>query len=342
MRAEVRRVLVATAVLITASACNQGADRDLEGVWNLEELTDAQLASLNRDSTIFVVTFGNLEVHGPHLPLGTDQFVALGLRDGFVRGLREVHPEYEIVLFPVVPLGEGAVEELAGHWDHTGSFAVRHETLRSVAIDLGKSIAQKGFRNIFVVHAHGGFHHNIAFSEAAAFVSNRYEARMVNIASHVFAEAFYDPEVMATHLGSDWMDVTGLFHHGGAGETAQILFLRPELVGAAYLDLEPFVARDLGNVFDVSGREEWQGYWGHPAQATAVLGEDLINHLAERAVRIADQVLMGVDVSELPLYPDEFLQFPEARVYFQTLEDRYRRQGLEIEQWFLAREAARP
>jgi creatinine amidohydrolase/Fe(II)-dependent formamide hydrolase-like protein len=342
MRKSLAILVALFAGALIAVSCREHPESARPGVWKLEELTDAQLASLSRDSSIFFLTFGNLEVHGPHLPLGTDHFQAIGFRDGLVERLRAAYPAYDIVVVPTVPLGEGGVEELAGHWDHTGSFAVRYETLRNVAIDLGAEIARKGFKHIFLVHAHGGFLHCIAFSEATAFVSDRYDVQMVDIASYVFADAFDSPDVMEAHLGPGWIEETGLFHHGGAGETGKILFLRPDLVAGAYRQLPPFVARDLTNVFDVSGREDWQGYWGHPAQGSAGLGEDLMRHLVESGFQFVERVLRGEDLSHLPVYPESFLQFPEARAYFEALREHNARQTAEVEEWLEARSTREP
>jgi creatinine amidohydrolase/Fe(II)-dependent formamide hydrolase-like protein len=243
------------------------------------------------------------------------------------------HPDYAFVTFPVVALGEGGVEELAGQWDHTGTFALRYQTLRNVAIDLGSEIARKGFKNIFLINAHGGFLHNVAFSDAAALVSERYDARMVNVGGYVFAEAFYSPAIMEAHLGPDWEEKMGLIHHGGAPETAQMLFLQEGLVSPIYKQLPAFVARDWGEFFDVSERDDWQGYWGHPAAASVNLGEDQMEDLVDRGFGIAEKALAGEDLSELPVYPESFLQVLEARAYFEALRQHYRQQTAEIEAW---------
>jgi hypothetical protein len=121
----------------------------------LEELSYPDIDQIDRAKSIFFLTFGNLEEHGPHLPVGSDYFVATALRDAMIARLRALHPGYDFVLVPVVPLGEGGANDVAMEFDHIGTFAVRFETLRDVAIDLGSSIARKGFQNILVVHAQG-------------------------------------------------------------------------------------------------------------------------------------------------------------------------------------------
>ena len=214
-------------------------------VLRLEELCYTDIDKLDRTKSIFFLTFGNLEEHGPHIPIGSDYFQAVGLRDGLIAKLRIAHPDFDFVIVPVVPLGEGGANDVARQFDHVGTFAVRYETLRNVAMDLGATIARKGFRNLFLIQFHGMPLHNIAFSEAAAFVSERYKTRMVNITSLIFGEGFYSPKVLAKYLGEDWEKRIGFESHAGAAESSANLFLRGDLVKPEYKRLQPFVAKDL-------------------------------------------------------------------------------------------------
>ena len=58
-------VMCALAIVV-AVVMAQGAGRVLK----LEELTYTDIDRLDRNRTVFVLTFGNLEEHGPHLPVG--------------------------------------------------------------------------------------------------------------------------------------------------------------------------------------------------------------------------------------------------------------------------------
>ena len=234
-------------------------------VLKLEELTYPDIDSLDREKSIFFLTFGNLEEHGPHIPVGSDYFQAVGVRDRLIARLREAHPDYTFVVVPVVPLGEGGADDFARRFNeekhtgmHVGTFPVRFSTLRDVAMDLGASIARKGFQNIFLVHGHAMPFHNVAFNQAAAFVSERYNVRMVNITSLVFGEGFYSSEVLDQHLGEGWQQEIGMTGHAGTGETSANLFLH-DLVKPEYRDLSPFVVRDFTEIFRIHESEDWQG-----------------------------------------------------------------------------------
>ena len=338
--------LLALTLAVVASAA-QKAKSDKKSkpagrVLKLEELSFTDIAKIDRVKSIFFLTFGNLEEHGPHLPVGSDYFQAVGLRDGLIARLRSAHPDYDFVLVPVVPLGECGANDLALQFDHIGTFAVRFETLRNVAIDLGASIARKGFQNIFLIHFHGCPMHNIAFNDAAAFVSERYKARMVNITSLLFGEYFFNPTVMEKHLGKGWEDKLGFEGHAGAAETSANLFLREDLVKADYGQLRPFVAKDFAEVLRTHERTGWQGYWGDPAKASKAMGKDLMDDDVVRAYRLAERALAGEDLSNLPVYPQSFPLPPGGEALGQKQLEIYATQTAAIEAWLKKRPPGKP
>ena len=309
------------------------AEAQRQRVYRLEELTFTDIDKLDRDRTIFFLTFGNLEEHGPHLPIGSDYFQAVGVRDGLIERLWTAHPEYEFVIVPVVPLGEGGANDAAREFEHVGTYAIRYETLRSVAIDLGVSIAWKGFDKIFIIHHHGMPLHNIAFTEAANFVSEKYGIRMVNLTSLVFGEGIYSSEVMKRHLGEDWEERIGFEGHAGAAETSMNLYLRGDLVEPEHKSYPPFFAKDVAQFLRTYERTGWQGYWGDPSLASAEMGAALTDDFVERSLRIVEKALAGEDLSDLPVWPDALATLVEARALNDALMDRYNQQASEIKEW---------
>lgn len=334
--------VIGPALLIVACQA-PGPEQSSEpaNVLKLEELTYPDIDQLDRERSIFFLTFGNLEEHGPQLPVGSDYFQAVGVRDRLIDRLGEAHPQYSFVIVPVVPLGEGGANDLARQLEHVGTFAVRFETLRDVAIDLGAAVARKGFQHIFLIHSHGNPLHNVAFNEAAAFVSERYGVQMVNVTSLVFGEGFYSDAVLDEHLGEGWQAEVGLTGHSGTAETSANLYLRGDLVKPEYKDLEPFVVREFADFFRLHERADWQGYWSDPSKATREIGEDLIDDFVERSFRITEMALAGEDLSALPRYPDAVPMTPEVEEYASMVTEHYAQQTAEIESWLSSR-AARP
>lgn len=312
------------------------------GVLKLEELSYTDIDALDREKTVFILTFGNMEEHGPHLPVGSDYFQALAVRDGVVAKLRESHPDYTFVLVPVVPLGEGGFNDMARQFDHIGAFGVRFETLRDVAVDLGAAIAGKGFRNIFLLHSHGMPMHNVAFTQASAFVSEKYDVRMTNITSLVFASEFYSAEIMARHLGEDWETKLGMSGHAGPAETSANLYLRGELVKPEYKTLPAFPVMGLEELGGIHLREGFQGYMNDPSKASRTLGRDLIENFVERSVAVAEKALAGEDLSGHPRWPDVLPSIPELDATMAMLAQRYQQQTADLDAWLQKQQAAKP
>ncbi len=328
-----RSWLIMSAVLLAFCGCASLTD---DGVLRLEELTYPEIDAIDREESIFFVTFGNLEEHGPHLPVGADYYQAIGVRDELIERLRTSHPEYAMVVVPVIPLGEGGANDLARDFDHVGTFAVRYETLRDVAIDIGASIANKGFQNIFLIHNHGAQLHSIAFNEAAAFVSERYGVRMVNVTSLVFGQGLFSDDVITQHLGEGWQNETGITGHSGIAETSVNLFLH-DLVKPVHRELEPFVVADFDEIFQIHERTGFPGYWSDPSLASVAIGEDLFNDIVARSFQIAEMALAGGDLAGLPVYPDIIPSGPEYDAFLQEVSERYSAQESEIEAWLRQR-----
>lgn len=330
-------IAIGSALLLNACAASDDPSRAADdGVLRLEELTFPEVDAIDRQRSVFFLTFGNLEEHGPHIPVGSDYYIAIGVRDRLIDRLRAQHPDYDMVVVPVMPLGEGGANDLARQFDHVGTFALRYSTLRDVAIDMGASIASKGFQNIFLIHAHGSPLHNIAFNEAARFVSDRYDVRMVNVSSLMFAEGFFSDAVLDRHLGEGWQQEIGITGHAGTGETSVNLFLH-DLVKPSYRQLEPFVVKEFGDIFRLHERPGWQGYWSDPSRASAEIGEDLVNDWVDRSFRIAELALGGEDLSQLPVYPDDLSSNPAEDAYVAEALQRYAEREAEVEAW-LARQ----
>ena len=197
---------------------------------------------------------------------------------------------------------------------------------------MGASVASKGFQNIFLIHSHGSPLHNVAFNEAAAFVSERYGARMVNITSLMLGEGFYSDAVLDQHLGEGWQREIGITGHAGTAETSANLFLH-DLVKPIYQELEPFVVEDFSEIFLIHERTGWQGYWSDPSRASAEIGEDLINDFVDRSFRIAEMALAGEDLSGLPVYPDGLPPIPAADAFLAEVFQLYAEREAEVEAW---------
>src|SRR4051812_8129334 len=93
-------------------------------ILDIRDLTAVQIASLDRQRTAVILQGGILEEHGPYLPIYSDgwmnEYMTRQLADALV-----ARPGWKVLIFPVVPLGSGGANELAGKRSFPGTFAVR-------------------------------------------------------------------------------------------------------------------------------------------------------------------------------------------------------------------------
>src|SRR5437773_10422196 len=69
------------------------------------ELSYTKIRALNMSRTICFQPVSALEVHGPHLPLGMDYYMASWMAEETGRRFAQTHPDWTVVQQPPLPLG---------------------------------------------------------------------------------------------------------------------------------------------------------------------------------------------------------------------------------------------
>ncbi|MFZ9393296.1 MAG: creatininase family protein [Ilumatobacteraceae bacterium] len=176
----------------------------------LAELPGAAVGDVVSRDSIVVLPLGAVEQHGPHLPLGTDLFVA----DAVSRAAVEAHGEtHDAWLLP--PLGFTKSNEHA--WS-AGTVWLSAETLLAVLNDIGRSIAATPATRLLFLNGHGG-------NSALLQVANR-ELRL----KHGLRTFLAHPHMPADQGGTSAAGELGMGIHGGTDETSVMLHIRPDLV----------------------------------------------------------------------------------------------------------------
>ncbi len=112
------------------------------------EMTWTQMRDAKREDSWFILPISALEQHGPHLPLGTDDFI---LQAVLKRLLQEYKPQKNVFLLPTLPYGN-SVE----HGVFPGTVYLSCQTLVAVVEDVIRSLSKNGFRQLILVNSHGG------------------------------------------------------------------------------------------------------------------------------------------------------------------------------------------
>jgi creatinine amidohydrolase len=236
-----RTMIVLIVWLVTgasAAAQNQaaGSSPQRPRIYKLEELRWPQIDALDRQRTLFILPVGMIEVHGPHLPVGTDILGLIYETDASSRRVSRALPDWNVVLMPPISYGQGGANELGAKPVHPGTYGMRQSTLRSLVADLGGQVAQNGFRWIFVLNGHGAPTHNIAINEACDFISETFRVTMLHVTGMLRADTGIQArgqKINAKFFPADVLSSFGLDIHAGVGETSGVLAIRPDLVSPA-------------------------------------------------------------------------------------------------------------
>lgn len=283
-------------------------------IHRLEELSTPGLDALPRDRTLVIFTVSPLEQHGPHLPVGVDAFTAQYFSRAIAERLVARRPDWHVVLAPPLHLGSFT-------FDHVGTVSVRQRVVRDTLIDYGAALAGAGFRFIAISNGHGGPGHLVALDEAARTVSRRYGMRMVSLTGHLawaFLRGEYLPrieEAVGRPLSAEERRALTEDAHAGWWETSMMLWLRPDLVDAAYRDLPPARYPIIGRVRpNYPLRNGGQGYVGHPALGDPEFARATAGVLLDRAMELLDGVLDAAQPSAVRGSP--FFHLPFLRTNF--------------------------
>jgi creatinine amidohydrolase len=278
-----------------------------------ETLTKRKFDLLDRDNCVVLVTCSPLEVHGPHLPFGADALEGEGLSRRMLRFLPERHRRKTFLQLPFIYTATDTLP-------HPGSLFFQPSTTRAVLRDLGRTLAAQGFHNILVSNFHGSPRHFLAIEEACEAVSRERNIQMVCIFSVLLtrltggSSELYDtlgrlPGVNADDLVGDT--------HGGLVETSQLLALHPEWVERDYAELprrtvdtwlaergEAPPAIERGKPAGILTMiKAFQGglrffraetYAGAPGNASAELGERILDRLGEKGAEAVTEILDGM------------------------------------------------
>ena len=210
----------------------------LPNLLRAEELKLGQVRSFDAERAICFLPVSSLEVHGTHLVMGMDMFMARWMAEETARRFAEAHPDWSVVVYPPLTVG---TDELP----LPGSMHVSQPTLYGVLTAQGKSLADAGYRYAVLTNGHGGARHAAALEAACRAVSRRHGINMFTpsvavLYGIVSGQRF---EAIEAALGrrltaEERVHLVGGEHAAG-WETSFLLAERPDLVDPSYRELGP-------------------------------------------------------------------------------------------------------
>lgn len=303
------------------------------GVLRWEHLTKDDFDRIDRREALVLVACSPLEVHGPHLPLGTDALEAEGLMVRMAELLPERHRSRTILRLPMVYMAADAVPQ-------PGSLRFSTATTVRVLTELGTTLARQGLRNIVVSNFHGSPRHFVAIEAACEKVNRAIPGtRMVSIFS-VLVERLTGGSAQLERFTDGFTcfepgDLEG-DTHAGVIETGMMLALHEEHVSPRYRELPRKTVKEwaTANGYDPAVLKPearagktgllamlavWKPnlhYWlhetysGNPSLANLANGREVLDTLAGKGAEVVAELLDGtLDplAAHSPLWAKRFL-----------------------------------
>ncbi len=219
----------------------------VENTW--KELFDA-----NVDTA--VVSFGAIEQHGYHLPLGVDWILA----DNYATAIAEKLNAY---VLPAMPYGCSRE-----HMGFPGTVTLRPFTLAAVLEDIVESLVQNGIHNIIVLNTHGG---NWILKPILRELNYKHPDAVI---------------IWAKGSHPDDGDTIPVDIHAGSSETSRMMAVRPDLVRDNFGDNDNpgSVGQEFNDYigFDKTTRN---GVWGKPSEASISIGREISERELQDRIR---------------------------------------------------------
>lgn len=226
----------------------------------LSELTRAEAREIAARALVILPT-GATEQHGPHLPVGTDSMAVEAVARSAAARVRPGIPAF---VAPTLAFGSSP-----HHLPFGGTMSVSTETYYRLICDLLESLAESGFRRVFIINGHGGNSELVQL--AARDVALRRE---IAVAAGSYWTVAWE-RLTAAGAGQ----IGHLPGHAGAFETSLVAALRPDLVREPRpeRELDPRTSPPMpADPYRVEIHGFWQridGYSDSPARGSKEDGE---------------------------------------------------------------------
>lgn len=119
------------------------------------EMTWIEIEEMVKKDAIVLFPIGVIEEHGPHLPHGTDIFIAYKQAHDVWKKLKEM----QVASIIAPPFYWGGIRALSRQFP--GSFSCKKETIMAVMMDILENLNDAGFTKVILFNDHGdGLHIN--------------------------------------------------------------------------------------------------------------------------------------------------------------------------------------
>ena len=288
-------------------------------IYDVRDLNVDQIRSLDRQRTVVLLEGGIIEEHGPYLPVHSDGFFSEYLAGELAKAI-VARSGWNVLRFPMIPLGSGGANEIGRQYAFPGTFAIRPETLRAVYMDLATALGEQGFRWVFLMNHHGAPSHSRALLDACDYFHDAFGGAMVHFWG-LASIADWEPDALKLWDQGARQENSFLVH-ADMLETSWNLFLRPGAVSDGYKSASSVTGRTIDEMTRLAAQPTWRGYFGAPKHATVSQGAQAVQQVSSRINQLALRIMDGLDVRSLERQPDRMRFDAEAAAHDAELERR--------------------
>jgi creatinine amidohydrolase len=253
---------------------------------HLDQIPFPEVERLARsEKALVILPVGVVEEHGAHLPLGLDSFAAEAYGESAARHLEE--SGYEVVVAPTI--GYGVARAAI---DFPGTLSLEPATLKSMVVDIGRSLARHGLTRLVILNGHRDLGHMKALDDARVVLVEEKTAQVLCVG---FTN---DPAMSAACYREGVRELSRsvrpeLEGHGGEWETSLALHAFPgtvkrEIIGQLDPNFDYDVDAFRNETKDYGTLTAGRGYFGSPQSGSAETGRQI---LAIRGRNIAQVIL---------------------------------------------------
>ena len=223
---------------------------------NLTSQFDPILRNLTKNKKkIAVIPIGSIEQHGPHLPISTDSDIVSEVA-------RKITEKNGFLLLPTITYGVS--------FEHAPFFnlSIRESTLRTILIDLCKSLSENNIKTIFIINGHHGNLKSIKNLDLKIQKILKNKVRVCPLSYWHFMERDFD--------------------HAGFVETSLMLAISKNVkmnLAKKGLTTDKMTKQEIAKISKLANQSfpkaTKNGIWGDPRKATKKDGIKILNEIVQ-------------------------------------------------------------
>lgn len=244
------------------------------------EMSKKELDELNKEEVTLVSVMSPIEIHGSHLPLGTDVFIAGEVMKRTVDKL----PEINFIQLPDLYTGAQPLPV-------KGSLGVSYRTLLNILMDFGKGLKEAGFSKWVIFDNHGGPSHMLAEADASRKLKRMGFELIIPFIDIMNGMNSHDPEIgLEQNRDGSQFDA-----HAGTNETSLYMSVDDSFDDISYPVYKPgrtfagnlirlLGSESLGFNIDWISDENHPSYIGEPRKADSKSGEMMLDYHVKKSI----------------------------------------------------------